>query len=159
MFENKSKYPLNKLKVGFTFKLFKQKWTITEIAEYSWNTGNMSVEYTIENTDKKAFLEVEFYKGKFEVIYSEALTLNNINLDLIIEDGYLIFENKKYNLEETFSGSYRNMTTFTSTENLISYQFYLKDNCISVEKWDDGSIESFIGEEIKPKKITNINTL
>ena len=159
MFENKSQYPLNKLKVGFTFKLFKQKWTITEIAEYSWNTGNMSVEYTIENTDKKAFLEVEFYRGKFEVIYSEALTLNNINLDLIIEDGYLIFENKKYNLEETFSGSYRNMTTFTSTENLTSYQFYLKDNCISVEKWDDCSIESFIGEEIKPKKITNINTL
>ncbi|AXO79444.1 DUF4178 domain-containing protein [Olleya aquimaris] len=159
MFENKSQYPLNKLKVGFTFKLFKQKWTITEIAEYSWNTGNMSVEYTIENPDKKAFLEVEFYRGKFEVIYSEALTLNNINLDLIIEDGYLIFENKKYNLEETFSGSYRNMTTFTSTENLTSYQFYLKDNCISVEKWDDGSIESFIGEEIKPKKITNINTL
>ncbi|WP_272022400.1 DUF4178 domain-containing protein [Olleya namhaensis] len=159
MFGNKKQHPLNKLKVGFSFSLLKKEWTILELGEYSWDTGNMSVEYTIESGAKKAFLEVEFYRGEFEVIYSETLHLGTIDLDEIIDDGYFNFEGKDYKLEETYSGSYRNMTIFTSTETLTSYQFYYKDNCITIEKWSDGSIESFYGKEIKPKKITNINTL
>lgn len=159
MFGNKKQHPLNKLKAGFSFSLFKKEWTILELGEYSWDTGNMSVEYTIESGTEKAFLEVEFYRGEFEVIYSETLQLGTIDLDEIIDDGYFNFEGKDYKLDETYSGSYRNMTTFTSTETLTSYQFYYKDDCITIERWNDGSIESFIGKEIKPKKITNINTL
>ncbi len=158
MFWNNSKeYHLDKLKVGFTFDLYNTNWKIEEIGQYDWRMDNSSIEYTIKSSGKEAFLEVEFNKGKYEVTYSETIAISETLLVDAIHSKQLIFNNKLYELDETYKGDYKNLTTHTSRENLECFLFYAEDDeLLTIEKWGDGSYEVFLGEEIKAKKVKNI---
>ncbi len=161
MFGNndKEEYPLNKLKLDYTFNLFKNEWKIVEVGEYDWNLDSTSIEYTIQSSEKTAYLEVELIKGKYEVIYSEDADIAPSFLIEAIKDGSIYFDDNPYVLEETYSGTYKNPNTFTRRETLDSHLFYCKDSILTIEKWDDGTYEAFLGEEIKAKKIKNIKAL
>lgn len=158
MFWNNSKeYHLDKLKVGFTFDLYNTNWKIEEIGQYDWQMDNSSIEYTIKSSGKEAFLEVEFNKGKYEVTYSETIAISETLLVDAIHSKQLIFNNKLYELDETYKGDYKNLTTHASRENLECFLFYAEDDeLLTIEKWGDGSYEVFLGEEIKAKKVKNI---
>ena len=158
MFGSSSKdYNLTKLKVGYTFSLYKTKWKITEIAEYNWRMDNTSIEYTITSSDKKAYLEVEFHKGTYEVTYSEAISISEAFLMDAIASNQIIYENRLYEFDEKYSGDYKNLTTHNSRENLECFLFYAEnEELLTIEKWGDGSYEVFLGEEMKAKKIKNI---
>lgn len=158
MFWNNSKeYHLDKLKVGFTFDLYNTNWKIEEIGQYDWQMDNSSIEYTIKSSGKEAFLEVEFNKGKYEVTYSETIAISETLLVDAIHSKQLIFNNKLYELDETYKGDYKNLTTHASRENLECFLFYAEDGeLLTIEKWGDGSYEVFLGEEIKAKKVKNI---
>ena len=158
MFWNNSKeYHLDKLKVGFTFDLYNTNWKIKEIGQYDWRMDNSSIEYAIKSSVKEAFLEVEFNKGKYEVTYSEAISISETFLIDAVQTKQLIFNNKLYELDETYKGDYKNLTTHSSRENLECFLFYAEDDeLLTIEKWGDGSYEVFLGEEIKAKKIKNI---
>jgi hypothetical protein len=153
---NKENYPLHKLKLDYTLTLFKTDWKIIEIGEYDWDMDNSSIEYTLQSAHKKAYLEVEFIKGNYEIIYSEEATIDEAFLTDAIREGVIYFEGKEYELEETYTGQYKNPNTFTRRETLESFLFYYKDDILTIEKWDDGTYEAFLGEEIKAKKIKNI---
>ena len=158
MFGSSSRdYNLTKLKVGFTFSLYKSKWEIIEVAEYNWRMDNTSIEYTIASSGKKAYLEVEFNKGAYEVTYSEAVSINAVFLIDAIQSNEIIFENRLFEFDEKYSGDYKNLTTHNSRENLDCFLFYDEnDQLLSIEKWNDGSYEAFLGEKMKAKKIKNI---
>ncbi len=158
MFGSSSKeYDLTKLKVGYTFDLYKTNWKITEIGEYDWRMDNTSVEYTIIGDHKKAYLEVEFVKGKYEVTYSEEIAIAEAFLIDAINSNQIFHENRLYEFDEKFSGDYKNLTTHNSRENLECFLFYAEnDALLTIEKWGDGSYEAFLGEELKAKKIKNI---
>ncbi|MGB1041884.1 MAG: DUF4178 domain-containing protein [Tenacibaculum sp.] len=156
-FSTSKNYDLDKLKEGFSFELFKTNWKITEVAQYDWRMDNSSKEYTIVAHDKTAFLEVEYTKGNYEITYSEAIEISEAFLIDALQSKQLIFENKLYELEESYSGDYKNLTTHSSRENLESFLFYAEDDAVlTIEKWSDGSYEAFLGEELKAKKIKNI---
>lgn len=157
-FNNKEEFRLDKLKLDYTLDLFSRNWQIIEVGEYSWDMDNSSIEYTIQSHDEIAYLEVEFLKGEYEIIYSESIHVERDFLIEAIKDGSIFFKEKLYELEETYSGSYKNPNTFTKRESLSSYMFYCKDSILTIEKWDDESYEAFLGEEIKSKKIKNIKT-
>ncbi|WP_299885624.1 DUF4178 domain-containing protein [uncultured Lacinutrix sp.] len=157
MFGNsKEEFPLNKLKLDYTLKLFDTDWTIVEVGEYDWNMDNSSIEYTIQSLNKIAYIEVELIKGKYEVIYSENIDIEESFLIDAIQERTIYFEDNPYVLDETYSGNYKNPNTYTRRESLDSYMFYYKDSILTIEKWDDGSYEAFLGKEIKAKKIKNI---
>lgn len=158
MFWKSSKnYPLDKLKVGYTFTLYGTSWEIIEVAQYDWRMDNSSVEYTITSSNKEAFLEVELYKGDYEVTYSEGVFVEEVYLIDAIRNKDIIFQNKMYVLDEVYTGDYKNLTTHSSRENLECFLFYAEDEeQLTIEKWEDGSYEVFLGEEIKAKKIKNI---
>ena len=158
MFWKSSKnYPLDKLKVGYTFTLYGTSWEIIEVAQYDWRMDNSSVEYTITSSNKEAFLEVELYKGDCEVTYSEGVFVEEVYLIDAIRNKDIIFQNKMYVLDEVYTGDYKNLTTHSSRENLECFLFYSEDEeQLTIEKWEDGSYEVFLGEEIKAKKIKNI---
>jgi len=157
MFGSNKEYSLDKLKEGYPFDLYSTNWKITEIGEYNWNLDNSSIEYTIESSNKKAYLEVELVKGKYEVIYSEEIKLDHTVIVQALINKEINYNSERYELEENYSGDYKNLTTFSKRENLESYLFYNKnEDLITIEKWDDDTYEAFIGEEIKPKKIKNI---
>ncbi len=158
MFDNSSKkFDLTKLKVGYTFNLYKVNWKITEIAEYNWRMDNSSIEYTIVNQDKKAYLEVEFYKGEYEVTYSEAIMIHESLAIDAIASNQIIFNNELFEFDEKYSGDYKNLTTDSFRENLECFLFYSeKEEQLTIEKWADGSYEAFLGEALKSKKIKNI---
>lgn len=158
MFWNSSKeYDLDKLKVGFTFNLYNTNWKIVEVGQYDWRMDNSSIEYTIKSSNKQAFLEVEFGKGKYEVTYSETIFIDEAFLIDAITSKQILHNNKLYELEETYKGDYKNLTTHSSRENLECFLFYAKDEeLLTIEKWQDGSLEVFLGEELKAKKIKNI---
>lgn len=155
---NKENYPLHKLKLDYTLTLFKADWKIVEVGEYNWDMDNSSIEYTIQSSSKKAYLEIEYIKGDYEIIYSEDISIDEAFLVDAINEGSIYFEDKEYLLEETYTGQYKNPNTFTRRETLESFMFYCKDAILTIEKWDDGTYEVFIGEEIKAKKIKNIKT-
>lgn len=151
------KYDLDKLKVGFTFDLFKTQWKIKEVSQYDWRMDNSSIEYTIQSSSKTAFLEVEFHKGEFEISYSEAIFIEEAFLIDAIKTKQILFDNKLYELDEVYTGDYKNLTTFSSRENLECFLFYAEDEEeLTIEKWADGTHEVFLGESVKAKKIKNI---
>lgn len=158
MFWNAAKkYDLDKLKVGFTFDLFKTQWKIKEVSQYDWRMDNSSIEYTIQSSSKTAFLEVEFHKGEFEISYSEAIFIEEAFLIDAIKTKQILFDNKLYELDEVYTGDYKNLTTFSSRENLECFLFYAEDEEeLTIEKWADGTHEVFLGESVKAKKIKNI---
>lgn len=158
MFGSSSKeFDLTKLKVGYTFNLYKTNWKITEVGEYDWRMDNTSVEYTIIDDHKKAYLEVEFTKGKYEVTYSEEAEIPKAFLIDAIQSNQIFHNNILYEFDEKFSGDYKNLTTHSSRENLECFLFYAEnDALLTIEKWGDGSYEAFLGEELKAKKIKNI---
>ena len=156
MFGNKKKYQLNKLQVGYTFKYNSQIWKIIEIGEYHWKTGEISTEYIIECNGNKAFLEVEFYKGDYELYFSEQIDINETFLLDAIENETIMYKGHEFELDETYQGSYKSITAKSSRERLTSYVFYYKSEMVTIEKWGDDSYEVFYGEEIKKKKIKNI---
>ena len=156
MFKERKEYPLNKLKVGTTFQLFKTNWIIKEIGEYDWRMDNSSVEYTIQSEGKKAFLEVEYAKGEYEIIFSEEAIIEEAFLEHAIRDKEIYFEDGLYELEETYTGTYKNITTLSDSESLESNMFYHKKSILTIEKWSDNSFEAFVGIEVNPKKIKNI---
>ncbi|MGB1043302.1 MAG: DUF4178 domain-containing protein [Tenacibaculum sp.] len=158
MFWNSSKeYDLDKLKVGFTFNLYNTNWKIVEVGQYDWRMDNSSIEYTIKSSNKQAFLEVEFVKGKYEVTYSETIFIDEAFLIDAITSKQILHNNKLYELEETYKGDYKNLTTHSSRENLECFLFYAEDEeLLTIEKWQDGSLAVFLGEELKAKKIKNI---
>lgn len=154
---NSKKYDLDKLKVGYTFTLYNTNWKVKEIGEYDWRMDNSSKEYTIQSSNKKAFLEVELYQGKFEVTYTEKVQIDEAFLIDAIQSKQIIFNNKLYELDKTYTGDYKNLTTHSVRENLESHLFYAEDEeLLTVEKWGDGSYEAFLGEELKAKRIKNI---
>ncbi len=150
---------LDKLKVGNTFSLFKTTWEILEIGQYDWRMDNSSIEYTIKSSGKEAFLEVEFHKGKYEVTYSESIFIEEAFLVDAIQTKQILFDNKLFELDETYNGDYKNLTTHSSRESLDCYLFYAEDEeLLTIEKWNDGSYEAFLGKELKAKKIKNIKS-
>jgi len=158
MFGDSSKdYDLTNLKVGYTFKLYKKDWEIIEVGQYDWRMANKSTEYTIVANGIKAYLEVELNKGKYEVTYSEAITIDETFLIDAIHSKQIIHDDVLFEFDEKFSGDYKNLTTLTNRENLECFLFYAEDDTLlTIEKWGDGSYEVFLGEEMKAKKIKNI---
>lgn len=158
MFGNTEEYQLNKLRVGFSFTYKSQTWKILEVGEYNWKTGEISTEYTIESNGNKAFLEVEFYKGDYDVYFSERIEIHQTFLLDAIEEEKIMFKGKLFELDETYQGSYKSLTTTGSRERLTSYVFYNKNEMVTIEKWGDDTYEVFYGEETKKKKIKNIKS-
>ncbi|OEK09389.1 hypothetical protein A8C32_11765 [Flavivirga aquatica] len=158
MFGKKEIFKLDKLKEGFTFKLKKAIWRISEIAEYDWNGDGRSIEYILKSEkSEEAFLEVEVLKGDYEIYFSKAISLDDYILRDAINTEEVIVFNDQFFLEEHYKGAYKNLTNRGSWENLKSYMFYNKsDDVLTIEDWGDGKYEVFYGEEIKTKSIKKI---
>ncbi len=160
MFGGREENELDKLAQGCTFTYDEQLWLITEVAEYDWRSDGKSVEYTIISKDKQtAYLEVEFAEGDYEIYFSKEVIIDEEILEDALENEIIEFKGKEFELEEDYRGSYRNITTQTTSEQLESYLFYKKNKILTIEKWGDGSYESFYGFELKKKSITNITPL
>ena len=158
MFGKDSKTPdLTKLKIGYTFRLDRVTWKITEVAQYDWTMDNTSIEYTIITGTQKAYLEVEFTKGKYEITYSEAVIISDAFLIDAITSKQIIHNNTLFEFDQKYSGDYKNLTTHSTRENLECFLFYAEnEDVLTIEKWADGSYEAFLGEDIKAKKIKKI---
>ena len=137
MFGNTEEHQLDKLRVGFTFNYNGKLWKIIEVGEYYWNTGELSKEYTIVNNENVAFLEVEKYKGEFELYFSEQIEINEVFLIDAINNKGVMYLGKEFELEETYEGSYKSLTKISSRERLTSYLFYHKSKMVTIEKWDE----------------------
>lgn len=155
MLGSTEKHQLNKLQVGYCFTYNKQIWDIIEVGEYHWKTGEIGTEYSIESNGKKAFLEVEFYKGEYELCFSEQITIQEVFLEDAIESETIMYKGKEFELDETYQGSYKSLTNRSTRERLSSYLFYNKKKMITIEKWEN-SYEVFYGEEVKKKNIKAI---
>ena len=158
MFGNNAKIiDLTKLKVGYTFSLDRITWKIIEVAQYYWTMDNTTIEYTITTGDKKAYLEVEYTKGQYEITYSESILINDAFLIDALQSNQIMHNNNLFEFDKKYSGDYKNLTTHSNRENLESFLFYAKnDDLLTIEKWADGSYEVFLGEDIKAKKIKKI---
>jgi len=159
MFGKEEAYQLNKLRVGFTFKHKKITWEVIEVAEYSWRGEGMSTEYKVKDLlNNIAFFEVEFYHGDYELYFSKEIHLILEEMTQAIESGFIEVQGVSYELEEQYKGTYKNLTVRSSRESLESFLFYKGSNMITIEKWSDGSYESFAGYEFKKKQIKNIKS-
>jgi len=161
MFGKKETIKLDKLKEGYTFKLFKTVWTVLAIGEYDWRGDGRSIEYTIgSSSTEKAYLEVEFLKDDYEIYYSEQVSIDFALLQDALVSKSIIYNSKEFSLEEHYKGAYKNLSEHSSWEHLESSLFYSEDeDILTIEKWEDDSLEVFFGEEVSSKKIKNITTI
>lgn len=156
MFGKSTTEPLERLRVGCKFEVYGTDWEIVAIGEYDWKMDGSSVEYTLSSKGKEAYLEVEIYKGAYEVYFSKAISMDQGDIEEGLEREELYFNGKTYELDEVYEGDFRNLTARLARENLKCFQFYKGDEFVTVELWSDGSFETFLGEEIKAKKIKNL---
>ena len=156
MFGNNNAFKLDKLKEGYTFDLNMKAWQIIGLAEYDWKADGNSVEYTLKSKNDTAFLEVEYYKGNYELCFSKAIHLENEVLEIALEDKALVYNGRSYALEETYEGAYKNHTKGGSWEDLTAYVFYNKKTMITIEDWGAKSYEVFFGEALKTKALKHI---
>lgn len=160
MFGKKETIRLNKLNVGYTFKLKNTLWTVLDVGEYDWRGDGQSTEYKIESKQGTiAYLEVEYIKNDYEVYFSEAVFIENPLLQDAVISKSIIYLDDEFEQDEHYNGMYKNQTNHTSWERLESFIFYNdNDKMLTIEKWEDGSFETFYGEEISAKKIKNITS-
>lgn len=160
MFGKKEVHKLDKLREGFSFKLKTKVWNIIEVGEYDWNGDGRSIEYNLETRNgEKAFLEVEFLKGEYEVYFSQQIALESYIIKDAISSKEIVFSGDQFILEEHYKGVYKNLTIRSNWEDLKSYMFYNeRDSILTIEDWGDEKYEAFYGEEIKPNKIKNITS-
>ncbi|MEE9348546.1 MAG: DUF4178 domain-containing protein [Flavobacteriaceae bacterium] len=158
MFGNNDNFEINKLKVGYTFTYNKTDWKIIEIGEYYWKTGESSTEYTIvDDLNRTAFLEVELYKGDFELYFSEETVMDKNTINEALENEELVYMSNDYELDESYEGSYKSITNKSARERLTSHVFYHKKRMFTIEEWNEDT-QVFYGEEIKVKHIKNIKS-
>ena len=159
MFGKKENFRLDKLREGFTLKLKNTVYKIIEIGEYDWNGDGRSIEYIIKSKDnnEQAFLEVEFFKGDFEIYFSKAVFVDIEILKDALKTQEIVFQGHQFFLEEHYKGAYKNLTNRASWKSLSSYMFFNnKRKNLTIEHWEDNTYEVFYGEKIKTKNIKNI---
>ncbi|WP_438961087.1 DUF4178 domain-containing protein [Nonlabens sp.] len=155
MFWNKKKVDFNLFKEGIEITIRKQKWIITEICNYDWNVDGKSIEYLIKNKDgEERFLEVERHEGAYELYFSEAILLDDQDMKTAIQDGFITFNGEVYDLEESYTGAFKNETTMSSWTPVESYLFYNNEEVmITIEITEQKSYSAFYGIEMKESDI------
>jgi hypothetical protein len=152
-------HKLDKLRVGFTFDHGDALWKITEVGEYSWLSSGRVVQYTVKSKDgAEAFVEHEIYKEKDLMSFSKKEELSAEAIETAIQEEYIEFDGKEYDLDETLRGSFENLTTASFRNDLTCYYFMNGDDFVSIDKWSDGNFEVFVGYEFDKDRISNIRT-
>jgi hypothetical protein len=153
-----NKLRLDKLKENDTFKLKSEYWKVVEVGFYDWKADGESVEYLIKSkTGEEAFLEVEFYKGAYEIYFSKNIFIEAHVLEAAFNDEMLVYSAKQYELDECYTGAYKNSTKGGSWENLSIRMYALKKEILTIECWEDATYEAFLGAQIKSKEIKDLN--
>jgi len=155
MFWNKKDYDLNKLQLGITLKVQKEKWTIIEISNYDWNVDGKSVEYLLRSGDgREAFLEVERFEGENEIYFSEAISIERNEMEQAIKESNINYESINFKLEEHYSGAFKNETLMTSWRAVDSYLFYnFNDMMITIEVIEKTKFQAYYGKELSGSDI------
>ncbi len=150
-------FKLDKLKPGYTLDLNMKAWEIVEIATYDWKADGSSIEYTLKAKDATIiYLEVEYYKGKYDVCFSKAVAIEEQLLEAAIHDKAITFKGRLFTFEDSYKGAYRNETKGSRWENLTANVFQNKKDTITIEDWGSGDYDVFFGTRIKAKAIKNI---
>lgn len=158
MFSSSNKYDLLKFSKGWLFKLEGATWRVDNVNEYTWEEGEKTIEYEISSNERKSFLEVEDDEGKVRLYFSTEITAEQLNTNFEGLNHYdeVIYQSERYEYDETEVARFLSKTSFSSRGSVRCVSFYKKKKFVTVEYWDDDSIEYFAGITLKKNALSNI---
>ncbi|MGH1339863.1 MAG: DUF4178 domain-containing protein [Aureispira sp.] len=149
------------LEVGYILDYNLESWEV--LASYTYRyKGHMAKEYKIRSSGETRFLNVSDSNSLLLSISKEA-NMNNIDPSLrssVLGQNPLArinWQGVAYSLKESSKGQFtddrlQDWASFSSWE----YVDAANEKFIYVSRWEDGSVECFVGDYIKEFQISNI---
>jgi hypothetical protein len=158
MFGNNDKHDLLALGKGWIFKYDGAIWRIDSVNTYIWEEGEKTIEYEVSNNERKAFLEVEDDEGELLLYFSQAITSVelNVNFEGLTHYDEVVYKSERYEFDEDEIADFSSKTSIRERGKVRCVNFEKKKKFVTVEYWDDDTIEYFAGLRIKKKTISNI---
>lgn len=159
--EPKIDYNVAEIKVNYLVDYDFQSWIVEDSSLYKWLDGPRELEFTLVTGKKKRFLNCNmqsqnlsvFWKGKFNDVWLAGRS-KMLNETISVNDGFQ-FDNRNF----VFSGNGEAEVEGTSeTYNMKNWLFECdkQEYLVSFNKYEDNSIEVYIGKRLKDHEVSNI---
>ncbi len=149
------------LEVGYILDYNLESWEVLASATYRYK-GHMAKEYKIRSSNKTLFLNVSD-SNSLLLSMSEEANINQVDSALrssVLQNQPIVrldWKGETYTLKEASQGQYtddrlQDWASFSGWEYVNSGN----NKFIYVSRWEDGSVECYVGEYLKEFHISNI---
>ncbi|MFK7798635.1 MAG: DUF4178 domain-containing protein [Aureispira sp.] len=149
------------LDVGYILDYNMESWEV--LASYTYRyKGHVAKEYKIRSSGTTHFLNVSDSNSLLLSISTEA-NINNVDATLrssVLSDQPIVrltWQNENYTLKESAQGQFTD-DRLQDWASFSSWEYVNVDNSkfVYVSRWEDGSVECFVGDYLKEYHISNI---
>lgn len=154
-------FEIEDLKKGYFLDYDLKTWQITDFSTYIWDNGVKDFESTLFDGKDKLFLTYEtvdeasslFWEKKIDDIWIGARSKVRANQDMTQEKFW--FNDLLYHFASQGSAKVKSTK---ETYTLINWLFESEDgkHLVSINKYDDGTIDAYLGLRIAAHQISNI---
>ena len=149
------------LDVGYILDYDMESWEV--LASYTYRyKGHVAKEYKIRSSGETRFLNVSDSNSLLLSISKEA-NINNVDASLrssVLSNQPIVrltWEHENYTLKESTQGQFTD-DRLQDWASFSSWEYVNADNSkfVYVSRWEDGSVECFVGDYLKEYQISNI---
>jgi len=154
-------FEIEDLKKGYFLDYDLKTWQVNDFSTYTWDNGVNDFESTLFDGKDTLYLTYEtvnnassiYWEKKIDDIWVAARNKIRANQDMIQET--FSFNNKVYHFAA--EGSARVKST-KETYTMVNWLFESEDgkHLVSLNKYEDGSIDAYVGIKITNHQISNI---
>jgi hypothetical protein len=159
--EPKIDFKVAEMKDGFLLDYDFTSWIVEDSSTYNWADGSKELEFTITTGKKKRFLNSNIQSTNLSVYW-------DAKFDEVWPSGRTKVQNETIDMSDGFHFDNRNFIFFGngSAEVQASAETYFVKNwlfecdkqeyLVSFNKYEDNSIEVYVGKRLKDHEISNI---
>ena len=159
--DTKIDFDIPDLKKGYIFDYDMSSWEVEDVVVYTWDNGVKDLEFNIFNGKDKMYLNYEkagsqvsiFWEAKLNDVWAEAR--NNIRKKVDISEREFKYKGNTYYFAGEGSAKVSSSTETFHMQNWL-FQTDSDDSLVSINKYEDNSMEVYVGKKLKLHEISNI---
>ena len=159
--EPKVDYKVAEIKDGFLLDYDFLSWIVEDSSTYTWADGSKELEFTIINGKTKRFLNSNmqsenlsmFWDAKFDDVWPAGRTKVQ-NGSVNMSDGFR-YDNRNFVFFGNGDGQVQTSSESYSVKNWL-FECENQEYVISFNKYEDNSVEVYVGKRLKDHEISNI---
>lgn len=149
------------LKTGFILDYDFKSWEVKDVVIYTWDNGVKDYEYNIFDGREMKFLSYEtvgnaisiFWKENLNDVWPDARGRIRNNQD--ITNSEFVYKGNKYYFSGEGTARVKSATEIFTMQNWL-FENDSDDSLISFNKYEDNSMEVYVGKKLKTHEISNI---